>query len=141
MKKGGQMKMSFGMIFSIILIIVFVAFATYAIIKFIDMQQGIQVDIFKNDLQDDLDAMWESPQGSRTVAYSLPDKIDAVCFTRDDDYENLYFESDDFFEGVNIEHIDIDAITTSGDFCIENVEGEVSITLVKDYGEILVKIE
>lgn len=139
--KNGQMKMSFGMIFSIILIIVFIAFAAYAIIKFIDMQQEIQIVSFKQELQDDVEAISKSQQDySQEKTYYLPDEIEAVCFT-DNDYENLYFESDDFFEGEDIDYIDIDVITSGGDLCFENVEGEVSMTLVKDYGEILVRIE
>lgn len=128
------MKISFGMIFSIILIIIFIAFATYAIFKFIDMQQGIQVDIFKNDFQDNVKAVWLAPKDNPyEVEYYLPDKIDAVCFT-DDEYENLYFEPDDIIFGEKIEHLDIGV-----DFCIDNIDGKVSMTLIKE--EILVRIE
>jgi len=139
MNKTAQMKLSFGMIFSIFLIIIFLAFAIYAIIKFINLQHTIQIKIFKNDLQDDVKAIWLSSQEeSREVEYYLPNKISAVCFT--DEVENLYFESKKIILGDKIEHIDIEEITSGGDYCIENIEGKVSMTLVKDYGETLVKI-
>ena len=131
MKKRGQMKMSFGMIFSIFLIIIFIAFATYAIIKFINLQQTIQVESFKNTLQEDIDAMWQSQQGSREVEYYLPNKIDKVCF---DEENRLSFTSEENFEEETLEHIDVD------DFCADNIDGKVSMTLVKDFGETLVRI-
>ncbi len=139
MKKGAQMKLSFGMIFSIFLIIVFLSFSVYAIIKFINMQQSIQIGTFKNNLQADINTMWQSQQGSREVEYRLPKKIDAVCFI-DDDYQNLMLVSENPIDGKNIENINIEEITSGGDYCIGNVDGKVSMTLVKDYGESLVKI-
>jgi len=139
MNKRGQLKLSFGMIFSIFLIIIFLALAVYMIIKFINMQHSIQIEIFKNDLQVDIDAMWQSQQGSREVEYYLPEKINTVCFT-DNDYQNLIFDSEKFTGGANIEHIDIDVITLEGDYCIENIGGKVSMVLIKDYGETLVRI-
>ena len=123
--------MSFGMIFSIFLIIIFIAFATYAIIKFINLQQTIQVESFKNTLQEDIDAMWQSQQGSREVEYYLPNKIDKVCF---DEENRLSFTSEENFEEETLEHIDVD------DFCADNIDGKVSMTLVKDFGETLVRI-
>jgi len=41
-EKRGQLKLSFGMIFSIILIIVFLGFAFFGIQKFMDYQKSIQ---------------------------------------------------------------------------------------------------
>ncbi len=140
MKRKGQMKLSFGMIFSIFLIIIFLAFAIYVIIKFINMQQTIQIEIFKDGLQADINRMWQSQQGSREVEYRLPSKINAICFM-DDDYQNLMFELETPIDGKNIENINISFITSEGDpFCIPNIEGKVKMTLVKNYGETLVKI-
>jgi len=140
MKKRGQMKLSFSMIFSIFLIVIFLAVAGYFIVKFINLQKTIQIETFKNDLQADINTMWQSQQGSREVEYSLPNKINAVCFV-DDEYENFMFKSEKLIGGGNFENIDIESITSEEDeYCIENVEGKVSMTLVKDYGESLVKI-
>ncbi len=133
------MKLSFGMMFSIFLIIVFLAFAVYAIIKFVNLQQTIQIEIFKKDLQADIDSMWQSQQGSREKKYDLPKNIDAICFT-DYEYQNLILVSEDLIDGDIIEHINIVNITSSGDYCIPNIEGKVSMTLIKDYGETKIRI-
>ena len=139
MKKRGQLKLSFGMIFSIFLIVIFLAFAVYAIIKFINLQQTIQIETFKNDLQEDIDAMWQSQQGSREVEYVLPKKINGICF-REDDYNNLELDSEKPI-GADLEHINITAIISEDNpYCIANVDGKISMTLIKDYGESLVKI-
>ena len=71
MQKKGQMKISFGMIFSIILIVVFIAVAVYAIIKFLDVQHTIQIESFKKDLQDDINDTWRS-SGSGTYLKKYP---------------------------------------------------------------------
>ena len=138
--KRGQVKLSFGMIFSIILIIIFLAFAFYAIKIFLGIQDSTQTKKFINDLKSDIDRVWKSTESSEEKEYSLPKKIDAVCFT-DDDYENLYFQADKYFEGGQIEHIDILEITSSEDpYCIENTDGKIKLTLIKDIGEALVTI-
>jgi len=138
--KNGQIKLSFGMIFSIILIIVFLAFAFYAIKTFLGIQYAAQTEKFINDLKSDINRVWKSTESSEEKEYVLPSKIDAVCF-RDDEYENLFFQSDKFFEGGQIEHIDIIKIISIEDpFCIENVRGKVKLTLVKEIDESLVTI-
>lgn len=138
--KRAQMKLSFGMIFSIFLIIIFLSFAIYVIIKFINLQHVIQIGTFKDNLQADINLMWQSQQGTRGVEYYLPNKINAICFTKDG-YQNLIFDSEKQIEGKNIEHINIESITSEEDpYCIENIGGKVSMTLVKEYGKSLVKI-
>ena len=56
--KSGQMKLSFGMIFSIILIVAFVTFAVYAIITFLGVQEIAKVAIFRDNLQEDINKIW-----------------------------------------------------------------------------------
>ncbi len=101
--KKAQMKLSFGMIFSIILIIIFIAFAFYAILKFLDLQDSIKTAQFSDDLQYDINKMWKSSQGSQPREYLLPSKIKSVCFVEDKyENENLIFHSDKFVEGKKI---------------------------------------
>lgn len=137
----GELNLSFGMIFSIILIIAFIAFAFYAIQKFLNLQTTIKVNQFKEDLQEDIDRVWKSSQENFEGEYSLPKNIEAVCF-ENDDYENMKFQSEKFFESQKINHIDI-AETLKGEdsVCFENFEGKVSITLKKDYDDALVTLE
>jgi hypothetical protein len=139
----GQMQVAFGTIFSIILIIIFIAFAIYAITKFLDMSKFAKVEAFKDSFQKDIDKMWKSTQGSQVVEYYLPNKIELVCFV-DNDLENIYFVPDDFKGGV-LENIDF-AKTLSGSkttpktFCINSVNGKISMTIKKAYNEELVTI-
>jgi len=141
MKKRGALELSFGMIFSIILIIVFLAFGFYAIMKFIDLQNSIQIENFLRDFQNDVDKMWKSSQGSQNLVYSLPNKISAVCF-KNDEFQNLEFISKEIIKGKMIEHLDIEKITEDENpYCIQNVKGKISLTILKDYGETLVRVE
>lgn len=139
--KNAQLNLSFGMIFSIILIIAFIGAAFFAIQKFLEMQDAAKVGQFKNNLQNDVDKMWKSFQGSQKVEYSLPNQIEKVCF-EDDPYENIFFNSKEFFQRYNINHIDIEKITENENpFCINNKDGKIKMILKKDYGDNLVKIE
>ena len=143
-KRGrkGQMKMSFGMIFSIILIVIFLAFAFYAIKKFLEFQDTLKIEKFFDELQADVERIWAGEMSSSPRNYYLPKKINSVCFT-DDEYENLYFKSENIIRGTNIEYINITAITDNGKedpFCILNENGKTQMTIKKDFGEILVTI-
>jgi hypothetical protein len=146
-KKGegirGQTEISFGVIFSILLIIVFIAFAIYGITIFLHTQRIGQLGLFKNDLQKDIDSRWESTSGSTPVSYSIPQKIKQVCFV-DDTYENMVFVPDDF-DGYLLENVDLTKTTVHSSthpksLCIDVVNGKVSMTLKKDYNELLVTI-
>jgi len=139
-KKKAQMKLSFGMIFSIFLIIIFIAFAFYAIMKFLDLQDSVKIAQFSENLQSDINKIWSSTQHSQKVSYVLPTKIKSVCFVNDE-YENLIFNSDKFVGGNQIEHINITKITEEGDFCIDNIDGKIKMIIEKNYGESLVTIE
>jgi hypothetical protein len=141
MNKRGQLNLSFGMIFSIILIIAFIAFGFYAITKFIDLQKTIQIENFLKDFQNDVNNMWKSPQGSQVLTYSLPTKISSVCFTNDE-FQNLKFTSNEIIGGKMIENLDIANITAiQNPFCISNIKGKISLTIVKNFGETLVRVE
>lgn len=158
------MKLSFGMIFSIILIIIFISFAFYAINKFLDIQSSIQVGKFSNDFQNNIDKIWRGSQGSEEKEYFLPKKIIYVCFVdyssgkkgeKQDLYreiEQLYYGNENMFfypigsaQGLNareIKNIDLENITKNKNpFCIENINGKVNFIIKKDFGEVLVTIE
>jgi hypothetical protein len=136
----GQANISFGMIFSIILIIIFLAFGFYAIKKFIDLQQTIQIETFLKDLQNDVDKMWKSVQGSQEVSYTLPTKATAVCF-QNDEFQNLKFVSVNPIPGKQINNLDIlNTIKDENPLCIQNTKGKIKMRLTKDYGETLVTV-
>jgi len=162
-RKRAQMKLSFGMIFSIILIIVFIVFAFFAIKKFLEIQDAIKIGQFIDKLQSDVDKIWRSNQGTQEQEYSLPSKIGAVCFVdysssgrgQNQNYyqklkqvydsgENLIFYpvgSGSGLDSFEIMHIDLEKITNSENpFCIENKDRKIRVIIEKDFGENLVKI-
>jgi len=130
-KNKAQMQISFGMIFSIILIIAFIAFAVYGILKMLELQETAKVGKFMDNFQDDVDSMWKGSLGSQEVNYSLPKKIEKVCL-KNWEYENLVFvpENSVSLNSVNISHLNLPRT-----ICFDNINGEVSMLLKKDYGE------
>ena len=162
-KKRGQMKLSFGMIFSIILIVIFISFAFYAIQKFLDLQNAAQVAQFARDLQADVDRMWKGSQGSQVQEYFIPGKIKYIClidynpreigryssFYKELDRfhyekENLFFYPPGSAEGLDakwIKNIDLSEITIDENpFCLKNVKGKIKLKIKKEFGEALVTI-
>lgn len=164
-RKEGQMQLSFGMIFSIILIIVFIAFAFYIIKILLQGQEETSVLLFKEGLQNDIDKMWRG-SGSLTNpdGYRLPKKIEYACFVDYsslekgpnsefykklkqvyNEYENLIFYPVGSAQGLDateIKHIDIEKMTDSENpYCVENKDGKVMLTIKRDYNEELVLVE
>lgn len=140
--KRGQIKLSFGMIFSIILAIVFIVVAFYAIQKFLGIQKNIQTEQFFSGLKSDIDNIWRSAQGSQEFEYFIPTKVREICF-QDNDYENLILLdlNLEYVDGDKLEHLDIGKITEKEDpFCIETDNGKVRFIIKKEYGENLITI-
>tara|TARA_Y100000296_G_C5149232_1_gene245474 strand:- start:981 stop:1478 length:498 start_codon:yes stop_codon:yes gene_type:complete len=164
MNKRGQMKLSFGMIFSIILIVIFLAFSVFAIQKFLEIQDAAQVSKFSSNLQEDIDKIWRGSQGSIEKEYTIPKGVTYVCFTDYSSgkkgkyivvYDSLlqtYFEKENFFFyplgsglGLNskeVKHIDLEKTTENENpFCIENLDNKLKLIIKKNFGEVLVTIE
>lgn len=162
--KRGQATISFGMIFSIIMIIIFISAAFYAIQKFLDLQNSAQVGKFGSDFQADIDKMWKSSQGSQKYEYTLPAKVKFACFSdfnseKKGANQNLYdslrqafYGRENFFfhpvgsaQGLNskiVNHIDLEKMTQNENpFCLENKNGKLSVTIKKNFGEALVNVE
>lgn len=163
LSKKSQMQLSFGMIFSIILIIVFIAFAFYGIKKFLEIRNSMLISSFIDSLQDKIDSAWKGPQISQKEDYSLPKKVEYACFVdfssaaigaKKDFYnelkrvsranENLAFypigSVTDGFESFEIEHIDIEKTAKDENpFCIAN-DGKVKMIIKKEHEENLVTI-
>ena len=159
------MKLSFGMIFSIILIIIFLVFAFYVIGKFLDMKGSVEAGKFIGSLQTDVDKMWKSSQGSYSNpdGYFLPTKVEAVCFAdylsdkrgKDsdkyrtlkqsyDNEQNIFFYpvgSGQGLDSAKIEHLNIEKITENRNpFCIESSKGKISLTITKNFDDSLVVV-
>ena len=142
-RKRGAMELSFGMLFSIILIIIFIAFAVYGIGKFLNLQKNIQTKTFVNDLNYDIDKLWRS-QGSQPVTYTVPVNVERVCFSEDEFEKDINME---IMGGKSIETYDLVHAKLSDDFssgkggdCVSVEKGKIALQLEKEYKETLVTI-
>ncbi len=157
------MKLSFGMIFSIMLIIVFIGFAIYIIANLISFQKNLTTNSFFKNFQEDVDSMWRGAEGSTIIKYSLPSKAEKVCFvdfsSPPKNNRDLYYELQLFSSGEKnlfvypisetegspgrkINHLNIAEITKiKNPYCIEVENGKVEIEIIKEFGEELVKIK
>ena len=156
------MKLSFGMIFSIILIIMFLSFSFFGIKKFMDLGNSAQNAKLKDSIQSDVNKIWQGIQGSQTVEYFVPSKTDALCFVDFsqgmigssqsvyDELERAFYGAKNLFTypadlgatgSFEIKHIDLDKITQSQNpFCFEKENGKIKMVLKKNFGESLVTI-
>ena len=161
--KKADIQISFNMIFSIILIIVFIVTATYVIKKFINTSQCSQIGIFKNDLQNEIDKAWASTGESvYSKSFDIPSKITYICFAdKNKTYTGTYKDyARDFkysnpgnnfffvpmknacdFKTLTIKHIDIKKTTSSiNPYCIPVKNGKVDVRIVKGITDSLVCI-
>ncbi|MDA3836254.1 MAG: hypothetical protein PF542_01390 [Nanoarchaeota archaeon] len=139
MEKRGQMKMSFGMIMSIILVIMFLVFAFFAIKKFLGFQETVKTKQFLDNLQGEVDKMYKSTYGSKQVSYSAPSNMEKLCFFDMD--KNVLLELKGGPYQKNIDHLNMEAILNGKDQLCATVEnGKVALILEKKYGENLVTI-
>jgi hypothetical protein len=80
-KKAQQtMSMPFGLIFSIFLIVIFIAVAFYAVKFFLNISESSKIGTFYLDLQDDVNKAWSSQSSEFNFKIKLPSKIEKVCF-------------------------------------------------------------
>ena len=167
MKRGvksnrGQIKISFGMIVSIILVIVFLVFAFYAIKIFLGIQNSAQGGKFVNDFQSDINTVWRSAPSSQHKEYSVSGKIERICFIDfsipgKGENKNIYDELGRanygaenlvFYpvgssnpDSTKIDNINLDEMTSENNpFCIPVVDGKLNLRLEKEVNEALVRV-
>ena len=148
--KRGQhtMGMPFGMIFAILLIVVFIVIAFIAIAGFLDIGQSASVGLFYEDLQKAVDEAWREQSGEFDFKIDLPSGIDEVCFgnlsgmitNRDPRYDeilnydvyvaNTFLVPPENAQGMQwkfINHINVTKITESSNpYCV-SVEKDLRI--------------
>ena len=161
-KKAQQtMGMPFSVIFSIILIVVFLVVAGIVVKHFLDLQKCSEISIFLKGLQDDVDKVWQSSAREETFAAGLPSAIKEVCFTNftealtNNKYSDVkirygFYNPNFFFYPpekaceipyYTIKHINItNMITGNNPYCIKN-ENNPKIKISKGFYESLVRIE
>lgn len=78
--KRGQIQISFGMIFSIIIIIAILAVGAYIIIHFMSLSDCTTAGLFYKDLQKTVDEAWAAPASKSVMTDTLPSSVQYVCF-------------------------------------------------------------
>ena len=163
-KRGQQVfGMSFGTIFSILLIIFFIVIAIIVINAFLKTQKCAEVGIFIDDFQIEIDKTWNSQKSEFEFESNLPSKLDYVCFANlSNNFQGNYadigaeigvyqgYDANLFLYPIenacdmvhhNIKHIDIDKITRfENPYCIGIDNGKISIKIEKDFNEALVSV-
>ncbi len=129
------MQITFSMIFSIILIISFIAFAIYGIAKFLALARFANIETFKDNFQENVNGIWNSQSYNDVLEYKLPNKIEQVCF-KEDEYENMYFIPS-IYEGESINNIDMEKTLSSSNenpksLCINSINGKINIRIQKE---------
>jgi len=157
------MNLSFGMIFSIILIVIFLVFAFYAIKAFLKFQDSSTKGKFLDDLKSDVDRVWKAAESSQEKTYSLPSKIVSVCFVDFStsaigrnagiysELKKAYYGAENLVlypvgssevESAQIKNIDLVEMTKDENpFCIESVKGKLKLTLAKNFNDALVIVK
>lgn len=79
-KKSGQLDLSFGFIFGIIIIVATLAVAFYVISHFMKLSRCSETGLFYSDLQSEIDKAWASSMTQKTFSGKLPSNIDSICF-------------------------------------------------------------
>lgn len=168
--KKASIEMSFGVLFSIIMIIFIVAIAIYVIVKFIGLGNCGKIASSKDDIQKTVDNVVASDEANSTLSIFLPSGIKQVCFVNpissartsasklsQKEYDelkryfkpsnNIYFspakEACEMVRGY-IKGINVTKIAEkSGEnpYCIENVKGKTKLVVKIDFGENLARIE
>ena len=156
--------MSFGTIFSILLIIAFIVVAVIVIKTFLNTGNCASIGVFKDNLQSEINRAWNSDSAKFNFSASLPSGIEYVCFgilnqtiTTGNIEKKVYADfkaytvaNYNFFLyprkkacklGMHkLEHIDISWITsTKNPYCIAT-NGKAEMYIALDFDSALVKI-
>ena len=161
--RRGQLDISFGMIFSIIVIIAVLAIGFYVIRYFTSLSACTSAGMFYQDLSKSVDQAWASTSSSAVFTSSVPGAVEKVCFGNltqptesgsKDEYSalqnrypfggrnNVYL----YPVGVNTCTPDlgsyfIDHMQTSSFFCVSAKNGAVSVVVSKDSQDVLAKVQ
>lgn len=159
MNKRGQIEMSFGMIFSIIIIIGVIATAFYVISYFLRLGNCTEISLFYQDFQKATDKTWASTISQDVFTGKIPSGIDKVCVGDLNANSSGYSQEREFlkkyrnqnanvflYPGVkscnsNLVIYKLNHAKIEGFFCKEVESGKVSFTISKNSNEVLANIK
>jgi hypothetical protein len=140
--KRGQLEISFGMIVSIILIIIFVSFGIYGITKLLELQKETMTKKFFNDFQEDINKLWKNPIYSlENKSYMINQNVEKVCFSNQEKNLVVYFFNKEEFS-KKIENLNMPLILKGDEEkCFYGKNGKFNFILEKQEGETLITIK
>lgn len=159
------MQISFGMIFSILIIIFTIATAFYVISVFLRTKSCVDAGFFYDKLDNKAGAAWRATAVSDILTLDVPAKVKAVCFGNLTEEGGTQFVDDakmrdelrksiaatrsganvflyPMYEGCEgkFPYHKIEHITVENFFCVRAVDGKITINLKKGVFDPLVKI-
>ena len=146
--KKGQLQLSFGMIFSIIIIIVTVAVAFYVIKEFMVTSKCTEIRAFHDDLQREVDSVWRSAAAQVAYKRTVPSSVASICFGEPkswnrktaqkeaDAFDSYRGTAQNFFVypvqcGRSVSVRQVSHVSIPQGFCVDPIKGEVRLTLSK----------
>ena len=159
-EKRGQIQLSFGMIFSIIIIIATLAVGSYVIYYFWQLNNKLECQLYKNEIQKQIDKIWAADgQISYPFSYSVSAKTEMICFglisqqSLDKNDEAAFTEAKRYSDMRSNLYIyprqscgqaqfryTLNHVNTTNFFCIDNVGGKVEVKLSKGSFDAFVKM-
>jgi len=158
-KKRGQIQLSFGMIFSIIIIIATVAIGFYVITYFLNLSSCTKVGLFWDSLNGEVDKAWNSDIVQTLFKGDVPSGITNVCFGNFSQGQKIADADKEFFtelkdyaaternaylyppgKACDIAFYSLKHARTDNFFCVPSKSGVINVKLSKTSSEALAKL-
>lgn len=101
-KKGQVFGMSFQMIFSIFLIIMFIIAAGIAAKTMINNAEHARIIKFIQELNSEIEKIWMATTAEKTITLDLPSRIEFVCFADSLNLDEEDFPSPSLYESTSL---------------------------------------
>lgn len=132
--------MSFGMIFTIFLIVIFIFATFYAINAFLKYQKDVQLNQFFDNFKSETNKMYQSSYGTKPVTFAFANNVEAICFTKNEE-GNMMADLKKGYKEKTVENLDMEKILNGkNQVCAKVVSNKITFTFSKEYGEILVTV-
>lgn len=156
--KKAQLELSFGMIFSIIIIISTIAIAFYVITYFINLGRCTDLSLFYKSFDDRVETAWNSPITKDTFTGKVPSDIEEICFGSLTEIPSAYRTEYDILVKYrsakanlftypltkscsnSVPFYNIKHGTSNEFFCVPAKDGNVRFTISKETSDALVQI-
>ncbi len=123
------MKISFNLIFAIILIVVFIMVGVFGVKKFIQVNNDLEAANFQSAVQEEINELLGEPGGSQQESFEVPKSVEEICFENQptgSNESNFYSVPEGIIQDV-LDGVDWSNTNPGGDkLCIPVENGEVS---------------